>query len=87
MESNFVKFVKENKWFVSFYLIWTFIHIILLINGLSDEYDDSFWPFDEYTTIGDYGFLELFVYEAVPLLIFVLIKLVGNDIKDRLKGE
>jgi len=79
MESKFMKFVNENKWFIVFYLIWSFIHIILLINGSNNE---DFWPFGfEGFESYDYGFTEFFVYESLPILILVIIKLVGKDIK------
>ena len=82
MENKFVKFVNENKWFVVFYLIWTFIHLILYFS--SDYSQDGFWPFKKpwvEDRIDTYGFLELFVYLTFPLLIFVIVKLVGLDIK------
>jgi len=80
MESKFMKFVNENKWFIVFYLIWSFIHIILLINGRDGS---DFWPFDGFGSF-DYGFIEFFVYETLPLLILVISKLVGKDIKKAL---
>jgi len=78
MENKFMKFVNENKWFIVFFLIWTFIHILLLLNGSNDE---GFWPFDGFDREHDYGFIEFFVYETLPILIFLIIKLVGTDIK------
>ena len=78
MENKFMKFVNENKWFVVFFLVWTFIHIILFLSG---DNESGFWPFKEYVEIDDYGFVELFVYETLPILIFIIIKLVGKDIK------
>ena len=78
MESKFMKFVNENKWFIVFFLVWFFIHMILLIKG-NDGND--FWPFDGIKYVFDYGFLEFFVYITLPLLIFVITKLVGKDIK------
>ena len=82
MESKFLKFVNDNKWFVVFYLVWTFIHLILYF--ASDGHSKGFWPFrtNRWESIIDqYGFLELFVYLTLPLLIFVIIILVGKDIK------
>lgn len=83
MENKFMKFVNENKWFVVFYLIWSFIHLILYF--ASDSNNEGFWPFRKYrwggNIIDTYGFLELFVYLTLPLLIFIIIKLVGKDIK------
>lgn len=83
MENKFMKFVNENKWYVVFYLIWSFIHLILYF--VSDSNNAGFWPFRKYsfwgTIIDTYGILELFVYLTLPLLIFTIIKLVGKDIK------
>ncbi|MCF8231717.1 MAG: hypothetical protein K9J27_05950 [Bacteroidales bacterium] len=81
MGTKFMKFVNENKWFVVFFLIWSFIHILLFING---ENSDGFWPFDGFDRDHDYGSVEFFVYETIPLLIFVIIKLVGQDIKQKI---
>lgn len=78
MENKFMKFVNENKWFVVVFLIWTFIHITLLLSG---DNESGFWPFNWRTEIDDYGFVEFFVYVALPLLIFMIIKLVGKDVK------
>ena len=77
MENKFMKFFNENRWFIVFFIIWLFIHIVLLMNG--SDYND-FWPFDGFDT-RDYGTIEFFVYVALPLLIFVVYKLVGKDIK------
>ena len=84
MENKFMKFFNENKWFVVFYLIWSFIHLILYF--VSDSKNEGFWPFAKYSWLGEsiidtYGFLELFVYLTLPLLIFIIIKFVGKDIK------
>lgn len=76
MENKFMKFLNENKWFIVFFLVWLFIHVILLLSGRDQS---GFWPFDD--GVRDYGFVEFFVYITLPLLIFVIVKLVGNDIK------
>lgn len=78
MENKFMKFVNENKWFIVFYLIWSYIHFILLFSGGGCSND--FWPFSD-SDICEYNFLEFFVYMTLPILIFVVIKLVGKDIK------
>lgn len=78
MENKIMKFVIENKWFVVFFLVWTFIHVLLFINGKNDQ---GFWPFDGFDRDHDYGSVEFFVYETIPLLILVIFKLVGKDIK------
>jgi len=80
MENKFIKFVNENKWFVVFFLIWTFLHVIFLFNGKSSFDSLEFWPFGRHGLI-TYGWIELFVYESLPLLILVIVKLVGKDIK------
>lgn len=86
MENKFMKFVNENKWFVVFLLIWLFIHVILLLSGYNKN---GFWPFESYGRWGDgiddYGFVEFFVYIALPLLIFAIIKLVGKDIREKIE--
>ena len=81
---KFMKFVNENKWFVVFFLVWSFIHILLLING---ENSDGFWPFDGFGRDHDYGSVEFFVYEISPLLILVISKLVGQDIKKAIEEK
>ena len=77
LEIKFIKFVNKSKWFVLFFLIWTFIHIVLLKNGW--DYN-GFWPFDG-ITIKYYGFDEFFIYESLPILIFIIFKLLGKDTK------
>lgn len=86
MENRLRTFINENKWFIVFYLTWTFAHIVLLIRGTNSS---GFWPFDDFgsryygnTRYHDYGGIEFFVYEALPLLIIVIYKLVGSDIKE-----
>jgi len=79
MENKFMKFVNENKWFIVFFLVWLFIHVILLFNGKNYNWG-GFWPFGD-SDILSYGTLEFFVYIGLPLLIFAIIKLVGKDIK------
>ena len=79
MENKFMKFVNENKWFIVFYLLWAFIHLILYFS--SDNYYSGFWPFNRKSRVDAYDFLELFVYLSLPLIIFVIWKLVGKDIK------
>ena len=79
---KFIKFVYENKSFVIFFLIWSFIHSILLING---ENGYGFWPFggfDIFQCNSCYGGVEFFVYEVSPLLAFAIIKLAKKDINE-----
>lgn len=83
MENKFMKFVNENKWFVVFYLVWLFLQLTLFLvsDGVTYWRNEGFWPFNRELDIDAYDFLELFVYLALPILIFVIIKLVGKDIK------
>lgn len=81
MENKFMKFVNENKWFIVFYILWLFIHIIFVFNRNKYYDDQGFWPFQEFGGIKAYGFLELFVYLSLPIIVFIIIKLVGKDIK------
>lgn len=79
-----MKFVNENKWFVVFYLVWLFLQLTLYF--VSDgkpawNFQIGFWPFNRDMAIDAYDFLELFVYLSLPILVFVIIKLVGKDIK------
>jgi hypothetical protein len=85
MENKFMKFVNENKWFIVFYLIWTFLHLIFYFS--SNHYSGEFWPFVEDVDIDEYDFIELFVYLTLPLLIFVVVKLVGKDIQKAIDAQ
>jgi len=77
MESKLIKFVNENKWFIVFYIVWSFIHLIFYFSSNSSR--KGFWPFR--FNINAYDFLELFVYLGLPFVIFIIWKLAGNDIK------
>lgn len=79
MENKFMKFVNENKWFIVFYLVWLFIHIIFVFNDYKWK-TDEFWPFGD-SRLRYYDWLEFFVYVGLPLVIFAIVKLVGKDIK------
>jgi hypothetical protein len=85
MENNFSKFVNENKWFVVFYLMWSFLHITIFLttnyNTNCINCDAGFWPFASSKLKDNYYYAELFVYMVFPLIIFVIWKLVGNDKK------
>ena len=81
-----MKFVKENKWSSVSYLVWTFLHLILFLASAGERTaiyrgNGGFWPFNRKSDIDAYDFLELFVYMVLPILVFVIIKLVGEDIK------
>jgi len=78
-------FFIKNKWFVIFYSIWAFQNLICYFAGNDDA---GFWPItDEYHMIDAYGFLELFVYLMLPLLILIIIKLGGKEIKNFFKNH
>ncbi len=79
MENNFKKFINENKWFIVCYLVWTFLHLIFYFSSECSR--SGFWPFNRKSRIDAYDFLELFVYLGLPIIIFVIWKLVGKDIK------
>ena len=79
MEKKLIKFVNENRKFIVFYLLWAFLHLILLFNGGNGT--GGFWPFVEDIDIYDYNLFEFFIYMTVPLLIFIINKIAGKDIK------
>ena len=65
MESKFIQFVNENKWFVVFYLVWLFMQLILYFVSDGEPYyyqDEGFWPFNGEMDIDAYDFLELFFH-------------------------
>lgn len=78
MESKFKMFVNDNKGFVVFYLFWFILHFIFLAVGRGG--DNDFWPF-QYGGLESYGFLELAFYLIVPIVIFIIWKLIGKDVK------
>jgi hypothetical protein len=78
MENQFQKFVRTSRGFIVFYLIWLFIHLLLFFNSSSDC--EGFWPFGR-GDLCQYNYIELFVYLGVPLIIFIIWKLIATDIK------
>ncbi len=82
MESNFKKFINDNKGFVVFYLIWFLVNLTFISVG---EGDSGFWPFSKHHLgndfLEDYGKIEFIFYMIAPIVIFALWKLVGKDIK------
>ena len=93
MENKFNQFVNNNKGFVVFYLVWLLLHIILLIAGRGYT---GFWPitsgynpnaigtvYDD-SGIVNYGITEFFFYLILPVILWALWKLVGNDIKKKI---
>lgn len=82
MESNFKKFINDNKGFVVFYLIWFLVNLTFFSVG---EGGSGFWPFSKHYSdndfLDDYGKIEFIFYMIAPIVIFALWKLVGKDIK------
>ena len=81
MENKFMKFVNDNKGFVVFYLIWFFLHLIFLLVNWHERYQESFWPFGKDSEFRDYDFTEFTFYIITPIIIFIIWKLIGKDIK------
>ncbi|MCB0513585.1 MAG: hypothetical protein KDC60_04060 [Bacteroidetes bacterium] len=79
--NGFQQFIRDNRWLIVSYLIWFFIHFILLMSGNNGG---VFYPFDGFKYVGDYGFFEFAVYLMLPILVFIIWKLVGQDIKQKI---
>jgi len=87
MEQKVKKIINEHRWFITFYIIWLFIHVILLMNG---DGESNFWPFARKlrkVEIDDYGMVEFFVYTGIPIVILIIKKLVGDEIKEIINEE
>jgi hypothetical protein len=82
MESKFIRFLKGNRWFIVFYIIWSFIHLVFYFSG--NMYMGDFWPFSD-DGLYDYNFNELFFYLALPLVFFAINKLVGEEIRMKIR--
>ena len=84
MEDKFKQFINSNKDFVVFYLIWFLLNLIFI--SISDGSEGGFWPFLGMfaTDIDNYGITEFIFYLIVPIVIWALWKLVGEDIKKKL---
>ena len=82
MESKIKQFVNENKGFVVFYLIWFLLHLIFISVGIEGGGKHGLWPFAEsrwaYT---EYDLKDLLFYLVTPIVILVIWKLIGKDLK------
>ena len=82
MESKFKQFINDNKGFVVFYLIWFFLHLILIANG---DGEDGLWPFgNDGFEMYDYGVVDFIFHLIAPLVLFFIWKLIGGDIKKKI---
>jgi hypothetical protein len=70
-----------NK-FLGYYILWAFIHLVLLTMGWNGHRHDDFWPFSgsiEYA----YDFSEFLVYVFGPIIVIIaLYNIVDWDAKD-----
>ena len=82
-ENKILIFVDKNKSFVVFFLIWFFFHLIFICISSRDEHR-GLWPFGNLNLENDYNFTEFSFYLIVPIVIFGLWKLVGDEIKENL---
>jgi hypothetical protein len=71
------KLSKKEKTILSILLGWLFLHVVLLIVGITqnDYYwgpsnTPYFWPFDEPGIGNSYDFTEFLVYAIVPSISF-----------------
>lgn len=71
--------IKKNGIFIVVYLVWVFIHFTLFLTSNQDSIYKGFWPFDHYSSINAYGVNELFVYGGLPVLLFLIYRLIKND--------
>lgn len=81
---KFNNYLKSNKLFVSFYLIWILIHFSILKTRMQKWYslDDRisrFWPFES-TNLDYYDNSEFWVYMLSPLIFFIVWQLSGTEI-------
>lgn len=87
MENKFKQFIKDNKCFVVFYLVWFLLQFVLLALGRGDK---EFWPFqknydnywNEYFTLNSYGFFEFIFYMITPIVFFIIWKLASIKINN-----
>lgn len=71
--------LSKKTW--GYYLLWVFLHFILLIIP-KDHYDSDyteFWPFTGKTLGQSYDLSEFLVYSLLPLVIIYSIKLIKNE--------
>ena len=84
-ENKIKSFINKNKGFVVFYLIWFFLHLIFLIVNRDTSSTGQLWPFGKNSEFSDYGFGEFIFYMIVPVIIFIIWKLVGKEVKEEVK--
>lgn len=84
MESNFKKFVNDNKGFVVFFLIWFLLHLTFLLINWGTGNTRYFWPFGSSSEFKEYDFTEFAFYIIVPIVIWGLWKLIGKDVKEKI---
>lgn len=99
MEKNLKQFIDENKKFVVCFLVWFIIHLLLLVIGVGDDsIPDGLWPFALYCNNWGYnsfhcpytyyyGISDFIVYLTIPLVLLVIWKLVGEDIKEKISKK
>jgi len=78
-----LNFIKNTARLKAIYLLWVSFHLILFVisgNFITESgrffiFENSFYPFDKYSTIRDYDLSELIVYLIVPISIYFFAKL------------
>lgn len=82
------KFLKNNNQVLAVLLIWFFFHFVILvsaqdggkdINGYFIEATKVFYPFSDLYLLESYDTSEFLVYGIGPLVIFLAMKMIGND--------
>lgn len=75
--------MKLSKKTWDLYLIWVFIHFILLILPKDEAafyyQHRQFWPFGEGSYSETYDISEFLIYSSVPLVIFYAQKLIKDE--------
>jgi len=84
MNNRFSKFGNDNKLFIVMYLDWVLINFIFL--SMSDSIYTGFWPIGN-NNLDSYNITEFLFYMIVPIVIFVLWKLISEGIKKYLNPE
>lgn len=76
--TNVVTNLSNNeRILLSILLGWLMMHITFYINCNGD--DKYFWPFDRFSRFGnDYGTGELFVFGIIPIIVFLIYKLLNR---------
>lgn len=78
-KSKFFNLTKgESIWF-SVLIGWLIIHIMFFYKFQDNYSTKYFWPFDMFSQFSrDYGFDELQVYGIMPIIIFLIYKLLNK---------